>query len=86
MLAVRIPILRPQVGQSMLVSTIGFGCMPPFRIFLCRRQLGGKIAEEVVQHLFPLGLVVRNLVEAILHLRGKNRSSSDRGSFLPAGR
>ncbi len=26
-----------------------------FRIFLCRRQLGGKIAEEVVQHLFPLG-------------------------------
>ena len=42
-----------------------------FRIFLCRRQLGGKIAEEVVQHLFPLGLVVRNLVEAILHLRGK---------------
>ena len=42
-----------------------------FRIFLRRLQLGGKIAKEVVQHFFPLGLVVSHLIETIFHLRGE---------------
>ncbi len=55
----------------MLVSTIGFGCMPLFRILLRRFQLSREVTEEVVQYLTPLGTVIRHLIEAVFHLRGK---------------
>ena len=42
-----------------------------FRIFLCRLQLRGKVSEEAVEDLLPLGLMVSHLVEAVFHLRGE---------------
>lgn len=47
----------------MLVSTIWLGRIPFFRIFLGFIELLSKIAEEVIQHRFPLGPVIRNLIQ-----------------------
>ena len=42
-----------------------------FRIFLRRLQLRGEVSEEVIENLFPFGLMVGHLVEAVFHLRGE---------------